>query len=250
MSAMPTHNHTFPQVYGSPGARSRGLGLLKSLWPIGGILFAMGYLVRVAIPYPDMPHWVTSLLFVMIAVGIAATTNHAHTKISNHTKGARGEELAARALSQLPSTFTVFHGVILKGGLRDFEGGADIDHVVVTPHALYIIETKHWQGDITCEDEQLLQDGYLPNRDPIEQTSNAAKRVKTFLASETLTMPPIIPVLLFTAGTNVNLPPTLRGVILTDLDHLNEQLMQPQSESIAPATRQAIIERLARQIEP
>ncbi len=237
-------------MYGSPGARSRGLGLLKSLWPIGGILFAMGYLVRVAIPYPDMPYWVTSLLFVMVAVGVAATTNHARTKISNHTKGARGEELAARALSQLPSSFSVFHGIILKGGLRDFEGGADIDHVVVTPDALFIIETKHWQGDITCEDEQLLQDGYLPDRDPIEQTRNAAKRVKNFLDSEGVPIPPIWPVLLFTASANLNLPSTLRGVILTDLEHLNEQLSKPQSEPIAPATRQAIIERLARQIEP
>ncbi len=239
-----------PAIYGSPGARSRGLGLLKSLWPIGGILFGMGYLVRVALPYPVFPHWVTSLLFVMVAVGVAATTNHARTKISNHTKGARGEELAARTLSQLPSTYSVLHGVIIKGGLRDYEGGADIDHVVMAPHALYVIETKHWHGEITCEDEQLLQDGFHPDRDPIEQTRNAAKRIERFLAKEGLPIIPAQPVLLLTATETPEIPHNVRGVILTDLQHLNAHLAKPQSSEIDPQTRKAIIETLARQVEP
>ncbi len=243
-------NTNHPTIYGSPGARSRGLGLLKSLWPIGGILFGMGYLVRVALPYPVFPYWVSSLLFVMVAVGVAATTNHARAKISNHTKGARGEELAARTLSQLPFNYTVFHGVIMKGKLRDYEGGADIDHVVMAPHALYVIETKHWQGAITCEDEQLLQDGFLPDRDPIEQTAHAAKRIEQFLAQKGLPDIPTYPLLLLTATATTALPDNVRGVILTDLENLNQYLVKSQSHVIDPHTRKAIIEILARQVEP
>lgn len=243
-------SRTTSQIFGSPGARSRGLGLLKSLWPIGGILFVMGYLVRVALPYPELPHWVTSLLFFMVAVGIAATTNHARKKISNHTKGARGEELAARALAQLPSDYAVFHGVIIKGGLRDYEGGADIDHIVLAPHALYVIETKHWHGNITYEDNDLLQDDMLPNRDPIEQTRNAAKRVEACLATKGCPPVPTIPVLLFTADANIDLPPILRGIILTDLQHLSQKLSKTDADPIDSETRQAIIHTLAQQVEP
>ena len=243
-------SRTNPHIYGSPGARSRGLGLLKSIWPIGGILFGMGYLVRVAIPYPAIPHWLTSLLFVTVAVGIAATTNHARKKISNHTKGARGEELAARTLAHLPANCAVFHGVIIKGGLRDFEGGADIDHVVLTPHALYVIETKHWQGEITCAQDELLQDGISPDRDPIEQARNAAKRIENFLTHEGLPLVPVLPVLLFTADSNLHLPPHIRDVMLTDLQQLTHQLAKPETETIDSQTRQSIIAALARQVEP
>ena len=249
---MPTIISTdYAAIYGSPGARSRGLGLLKSLWPIGIILFGMGYLVRAALPFPEMPYWIISLLFIVVAVGMAAATNQARTKISNHTKGARGEELAARILSRLPAAYTVFHGVTIRGGIRDFEGGADIDHVVLAPHALYVIETKHWHGNITCENDQLLQDNILPDRDPIDQTLRAAKRIESFLVSEDTPCPvPIVPVLLFTTTEKRRIPQTLRGVLLTDLQKLTESITHPEQPATPARTQPDIIEILARHVEP
>ena len=239
-----------PHIYGSPGARPRGLGLLKSLWPIGLILFAMGYLVRTAYPHPQIPYWLNSLLFLAVAVGIAATANAARQKIGNHAKGARGEELAARALATLPPDYCLFHGLTIQGGIRDLEGGADIDHVVVAPQVVFTIETKHWHGDLTIQDGQLLQDNILPDRDPIEQTRTAAQRINRFLEKNGLPPVPVIPVLLFSTSAARRLPQDLRGVMLTDLQHLTQRLQAYDAPIMDPGIRQTIVECLARQVEP
>ncbi|MFU8780115.1 MAG: nuclease-related domain-containing protein [Kiritimatiellia bacterium] len=245
---MPPHE-PYAAVYGSPGARPRGLGLLKSLWPIGVILFGMGYLTRTALPYPHIPQGILALLFFAVAVGIAATINKARTKIANHTKGARGEELAARTLATLPQEYTVLHGIMMKGGLRDLEGGADIDHVVVGPNAVFAIETKHWHGDITCDGTELLQDGVLPDRDPIEQTQHAARRVQAFLATRGINIP-VTPLLLFSAAMPRNVPTKRENVIVTHVDSLKDRLLAHEAPAFSRQIRQIMIEQLARQVEP
>jgi len=243
-----TTNH--PRIHGSPGARLRGLGLLKSIWPIGLILFAMGYLARTAWPYPEIPYWLNSLLFLAVAIGIAATTNQARRKIGNHAKGARGEELAARTLALLPPDWTVFHGLTVKGGLRDLAGGADIDHVVVGTQAVFTIETKHWHGQLSLQDDQLLQDGILPDRDPVEQTRSAAERVRAFLTKADIAPVPVIPVLLFSASGTDALPPDLRGVMLCNLHNLTQRLQDQAHPALPTDTHRDIIRQLARQVEP
>jgi hypothetical protein len=242
---------TTATIYGSPGARPRGLGLLKSLWPISLILFAMGYLTRAAVPHPAIPQWGIAALFFVVGVCMAATVNKARTKMANHAKGARGEERAARTLASLPPECSVFHGVMLKGRLRDLEGGADIDHVVITPAGLFAIETKHWHGHITCEDGQLLQDGFLPDRDPLEQARSAAQRVQTFLQSAGIGNTSVTPILLFTADAPRNVPETIQNVIVMDLQTLNRRLLHNRTNTIIPrALHQQIAEQFARQVEP
>jgi hypothetical protein len=240
------------RIFGSPGARLRGLGLLKSIGPIALILFCLGYLMRAAFPYPEIPPPLTSMLLLAAGVGIAAATNLARTRISNHTKGARGEELAARILATLPPDYAVFHGVTIKGGLRDLAGGADIDHVVAGPTALFVIETKHWHGNITIENDQLLQDNIHPDRDPMEQTQSAARRMRDFLARAVPSPPPVIPILLFTASP-IPAQTSARPdhVILTDLAHVRETITQAGAgPNLSRATFNHILENLAKRVEP
>lgn len=238
------------KIYGSPGARSRGLGLLKSLWPVGVILFMMGYLISIVVPPPQISNGLASLLFLAIAVGMAAIANKARTRINNHAKGAQGEELAARLLATLPASYHVFHGIALKGGLQDMQGGADIDHIVIAPNAIFAIETKHWQGSITLENEQLLQDNILPDRDPLEQTLQAARRVQNVLSKLDMKAHDVIPVLCMSASTTSHLPRTCRHVAITDLQNLTTYIQNTGKTPIHQDVRTKIVQQLTALLEP
>ena len=68
--------------------------------------------------------------------------------------GAEGEERVTRALSELPDTFTVINDYQLKFSPPIYDRNNNdriisiqIDHVVVGPTGLYLVETKNWSKD-------------------------------------------------------------------------------------------------------
>lgn len=70
-------------------------------------------------------------------------------------RGAAGEESTARALAALPETdWRVFHDVRWPG--RRY---ANIDHVVVGPSGVFVIDTKAWSGEVEVRDGMLRQNG-------------------------------------------------------------------------------------------
>lgn len=70
-------------------------------------------------------------------------------------RGAEGERATAVALADLPAeSWTVFHDLRWPG--RRY---ANIDHVVVGPPGIFVIDSKHWSGSITVEAGLLRQDG-------------------------------------------------------------------------------------------
>ena len=70
-------------------------------------------------------------------------------------RGADGEEAAAAALSALPSdVWRVFHDLRWPGRSR-----ANLDHVVVGPSGVFVIDTKAWSGAITTGGGVLRQNG-------------------------------------------------------------------------------------------
>lgn len=73
-----------------------------------------------------------------------------------YEKGAVGEEATARALSALPATeWTVFHDIRWPGRKL-----ANIDHVVVGPPGVFVIDTKNWSGSVTVSGDVLRHNGY------------------------------------------------------------------------------------------
>lgn len=67
-------------------------------------------------------------------------------------KGRTGEKHIAKLLEQLPPEYTVLNDVVLKTE----RGTTQIDHVVISTHGIYAIETKNYGGDIYGNDQ--LQD--------------------------------------------------------------------------------------------
>lgn len=69
-------------------------------------------------------------------------------------KGAEGEAATAAVLSTLPSGWTATHDV--RWPSRRL---ANIDHILVGPGGIFVIDSKNWSGRITLEDGHLRQDG-------------------------------------------------------------------------------------------
>lgn len=60
--------------------------------------------------------------------------------------GAEGEEKAAEYLGHLDIRYYVLHDVVLPGMVRE-----NIDHVVLGPNGIFVVETKNHKGYITCQ---------------------------------------------------------------------------------------------------
>ena len=73
-----------------------------------------------------------------------------------YERGAAGEEHTSRALAMLPASgwFTL-HDARWPG--KRF---ANIDHVVVGPGGVFVIDSKAWTGRIEVRDGMLRQNGY------------------------------------------------------------------------------------------
>ncbi len=69
-------------------------------------------------------------------------------------KGAEGEARTAKALSRLGRDWVVLHDVQWPGRRL-----ANIDHVVVGPGGIFVIDSKNWAGKLTVDGEVLRQDG-------------------------------------------------------------------------------------------
>ena len=69
-------------------------------------------------------------------------------------KGADGEAATAKALSRLGRDWVVLHDVQWPGRRL-----ANIDHVVVGPGGIFVIDTKNWAGRLSVDGDVLRQDG-------------------------------------------------------------------------------------------
>lgn len=70
-------------------------------------------------------------------------------------KGARGEARTARVLEGLGPGFHALHDLAWPGRDR-----ANIDHVVIGPTGVFVIDTKNWAGRVEVRDDVLRQNGY------------------------------------------------------------------------------------------
>jgi hypothetical protein len=69
-------------------------------------------------------------------------------------RGAEGEALTASMLTDLPAEWTTLHDVRWPG--RRF---ANIDHIVIGPAGIFVLDSKNWSGNITVSHGVLRQNG-------------------------------------------------------------------------------------------
>lgn len=70
-------------------------------------------------------------------------------------KGAAGERAVGALLDSLPPEWAVLHDVRWPGRER-----ANVDHVLIGPTGIFVIDSKNWSGQITLHRGVLRQNGY------------------------------------------------------------------------------------------
>lgn len=226
-------------IHGSPGANPRQRGLLRSFAPFLAGALAAGWLLRAALPWPSIPARWAGLGLVGLAVGLLLHALHMRRRRMDFIRGAVGEEETARILGQLPSGIHVFHGLPLPNG------DADVDHVVVSPSGLFVVETLNWSGRASIRDGHLLYDGREPDRNPVDQVRRAAAALREHLRRAGLT-PSIHPVLCLPRDALAKDSEGVGGVIVCRRPALPAVLM----ESVDAPLDAATIDRLVKSLHP
>ena len=93
-------------------------------------------------------------------------------------KGIEGERATSEALSDLPSSYRVAHG--LKIGTTK----GDIDHLVIGPSGVWVIDSKNWSGSLSAGKGTLWR-GRRPIRREVASVENQAAYAQSVLGLDT-----------------------------------------------------------------
>lgn len=146
--------------------------------------------------------------------------------------GADGEYDVGAVLAQLPDEFHVFHGLGFYAG--------DVDHVVIGPTGVYVVETKNHTGTITARDGRLCRNGAPLQQDFIHQAVAEAMYVKGRLRPEIPCH--VRPVIVF-ARAQVRMRAAVEGVQVVPLGALAD-IITERSTSLTCSDVQLYVERL------
>lgn len=146
-------------------------------------MFAADEWIRWFSASPPQPYWITA--FAVFLVGCAA---YKFVTVRNHLKalklGLEGEKAVGQYLEDLRSQgCRVFHDIV--------GTGFNIDHVVVSPHGIFVIETKTYskpkRGEAVVEfdGERILANGIEPERDAVSQVRALGHWLRDLLAEST-----------------------------------------------------------------
>ena len=110
--------------------------------------------------------------------------------------GIEGEKHVAEVLDELKlEGYHLINDIV--------EDGYNIDHVLIGPTGVYVIETKARSArndrdkvQVAYDGERVLVDGHTPDRDPLKQVQAVADRVRDVLRAQTGLTPAIRPVVL------------------------------------------------------
>lgn len=133
--------------------------------------------------------------------------------------GADGERRVAVELGKLPPTWRVLHDRLLRPG----RSLTNIDHLVVGPSGVYLIDAKNWAGGVSVYDGTLWQHngGSRCRRDALEQVHRFAGEVERAIAL------PVTPVLALAGKPSARFTPRrVGGVEVLPLRRLHKWLSE------------------------
>lgn len=105
-----------------------------------------------------------------------------NTKVSATRKGELGEYKIDIQLDQLPKDYRHLSDLLVKNS-KAKSGYSQIDHVVITPYGIIVIETKNYQGTIYGKKARKtwLVNGTLKMMNPFEQNYGHIQALKLFI---------------------------------------------------------------------
>ena len=146
--------------------------------------------------------------------------------------GADGEHDVGVVLSRLPYEFHVFNGLGYYAG--------DVDHIVVGPTGIFIVETKNLCGTISLKEGRLCRNGDRLSRDFVHQAISEAMYVKGWLKPQS---PCHVRPLVVFVRAKVRVGAAVEGVRIIGLSSLTDAIM-----GRAPSLSDEDIRRYARRL--
>lgn len=140
--------------------------------------------------------------------------------------------MVAEKLRNLPDGYNVFNDITFDG--------FNIDHVVVGPGGIFLVETKSHSGTVDATGDTLLLNGTQPPKNFLNQTWSQTYQLRDFLKKKTSKEWNVKPILCFTrAFVTVRQP--VKGIAVVNKGYLTTYLLQEHqsfnSEDIETITR-------------
>ncbi|WP_020144612.1 nuclease-related domain-containing protein [Terracoccus sp. 273MFTsu3.1] len=151
--------------------------------------------------------------------------------------GADGERRVAAALHALPPTWHVHHDRLLRPGRAQ----TNLDHVVIGPSGVYLVDTKNWAGGTSVHEGNLWQHASSSSAKGRELDS-----VARFAGEMERTLGlPVVPVIALAGGHSASFPSQrVRGVEIIPVSGLIAWL-QAQSKTSGTEDAEVIARRVA-----
>lgn len=117
-------------------------------------------------------------------------------RAASFERGAEGERVVAALLTQLPPEWFVLNDLHWPGREK-----ANIDHVVVGPTGVFVIDAKNWSGSVKVSNGCLRQNGYS-RRSATDGGMEAARAIGALLPS--VNPRHVVPVICFVGEAGAN----------------------------------------------
>jgi hypothetical protein len=161
-------------------------------------------------------------------------------------QGRDGERAVAQLLHRdfLPEGYRVLHDLRLENG--------NIDHIVIGPQGVFVIETKTWSVPIDGEPvvrfdgREIGGMGWKPDRNPVTQVQQQAMRVRDIL-SEKLGLKTFVHAIVTLPGWKVEQPPAgVTGSVWVLAPRDIRERIQREKDRFDDATVQSVARELCR----
>jgi hypothetical protein len=131
--------------------------------------FVQGFIISGYFPATWLSGWIRAAILIAILCGVLALHNWGNRKFKeiekkydNMARGAAGEILVGQMLGKFPDNFCIINDLSTPNG--------NIDHVVVGPTGVYILDTKAWRGVVEADGKgELLLNGQQTDKNCVRQ---------------------------------------------------------------------------------
>jgi hypothetical protein len=147
-------------------------------------------------------------LLVIVILAIMVLAKRSHTRI----KGVAGERRVRKILARLPEPYKVINDLLLETE----RGTSQIDHTVLSPHGIFVLETKNYGGWIFGDEHaeywtQVIYNTKNSFYNPVRQNYGHVQALKEVLGSPSDV--PYYPVVLFNDGCTLKKVNSVHPVI-------------------------------------